>query len=153
LSEDDFHHPRLQLLRSREKLDEVTAGARTQFQAALRLRAWAHRQWQPGVSFYYPPWDAVEILDLARQHGNHGFCAQYAVVYLQACQSMGIHARYVDLQGHFIVAIWSDDFNRWIAMDPMYDLHYERYGIPMRGGELHRAYTTGNVDGVEKVDS
>jgi hypothetical protein len=153
LSEDDFHHPRLQLLRSREKLDEVIAGARTEFQAALRLRAWTHRQWQPGASFYYPPWDAVEILDLERQHGNHGFCAQYAIVFLQACQSMGLHARYVDLLGHFIVAIWSDDFNRWIAMDPMNDLHYERYGIPMRGGELHQAYNSGDVDGMEQVDS
>ena len=153
LLEDDFHHPRLQLLRTREKLDEVTAGARTQFQTALRLRAWTHRQWQPGASFYYPPWDAVEILDLVRQAGNRGFCAQYAVVFLQACQSMGIHARYVDLLGHFVVAIWSDDFNRWVVMDPMNDLHYERYGIPMRGGQLHQAYSQGNVDGIEQVDS
>lgn len=153
LKEDAFDHPRLQLLRSREKLDEVTAGARTEFQAALRLRAWAHRQWQTGGPFHYPPWDAVEILDLARQNDNRGFCAQYAVVFLQACQSMGIHARYVDLSGHFVVAIWSDDFNRWVVMDPTNDLHYERYGIPMRGGEVHRAYVSSDVAGIEQVDS
>jgi hypothetical protein len=153
LNEDDFLHPRLQLLRSREKLDDVTAGARTEFQAALRLRAWAHRQWQPGGRFHYPPWDAVEILDLARSHGNHGFCAQYAIVFLQACQSMGIHARYVDLLGHFVVALWSDDFDRWVVMDPMNDLHYERYGIPMRGRDLYRAYTVPDVEGIEAVDS
>jgi hypothetical protein len=153
LLEDDLHHPRLELLRTREKLDEITSGALTQFQTALRLRAWTHRQWQPGASFYYPPWDAAEILDLVRQHGNRGFCAQYAVVFLQACQAMGIHARYIDLMGHFVVAIWSDDFDRWVLMDPMNDLHYERYGIPMRGGQLHQAFLKNDVEGIEQVDS
>lgn len=122
LREDDFHHPRLRLLREREKLDDVVSTAKTQFEKIVLLRGWAHRQWNMGASFYYPPWDAVEILDLARNHGNQGFCAQYAIVFLQACQSMGIHARYVDLPGHFVVAVWSDDFNRWVVMDPTHDL-------------------------------
>ena len=153
LEEEDFRHPRLQLLRTREKLDEVVAGMPRQFEAALRLRSWARSQWEPGTDFHYPPWDAVEILDLAREHGNRGFCAQYAVVFLQACQSMGIHARYVDLPGHFVVAIWSDDFDRWVLMDPMKDLHYEKDGVPMRGRGLYRAYWTKNTAGIEQVDS
>ena len=153
LQEEDFRHPRLQLLRSREKLDEVIAGTPRQFEAALRLRAWARSQWEPGGDFYYPPWDAVEILDLAREHDNRGFCAQYAIVFLQACQSMGIHARYVDLPGHFVIAIWSDDFDRWVLMDPMNDLHYERNGVPMRGRSLYRAYWTKDATGIEQVDS
>jgi len=153
LREDDFNNPRLQLLRRREKLDEVVAGAATQFEAILRLNGWAHRQWESGGSFYYPPWDAVEILDLAREHDNHGFCAQYAIVLLQACQSMGIHARYVDLPGHFVVAAWSDDFDRWVILDPLYDIHYERHGTPMRGRDLYRAYWTEDLEGIVKVDS
>jgi hypothetical protein len=153
LVEEDFRHPRLLLLRERERLDELLAGTPRQFEAAVRLRAWARRQWEPGTSFHYPPWDAVEILDLARHYGNRGFCAQYAVVFLQACQAMGIHARYVDLPGHFVVAIWSDDFDRWVLMDPMHDLHYERDGVPMRGRDLHRAYEEGDATGIEQVDS
>jgi transglutaminase superfamily protein len=153
LAEEDFRHPRLQLLRERERLDDVIAGAARQFEAAVRLRAWAHKQWTPGTEFHYPPWDAVEILDLARQHDNRGFCAQYAIVYLQACQAMGIHARYVDLPGHFVVAIWSDDFNRWALMDPMFDLHYEREGTPLRGRDLYRAFEEKDPAGIEEVDS
>jgi len=153
LREDDFRHPRLQLLRSREKLDDVVAGAATQFDAILRLKSWAHRQWESGGSFHYPPWDAVEILDLAREHDNRGFCAQYAIVFLQACQSMGIHARYVDLPGHFVVAVWSDDFDRWVVLDPLNDIHYEKDGVPMRGRELYRAYWTRERQGIVKVDS
>jgi transglutaminase superfamily protein len=153
LREDDFHHPRLQLLRSRERLDEVVSGAPTQFNAILRLLHWTRRQWQPGGTFRYPPWDAVEIIDLARQHGNRGFCAQYAIVLLQACQSMGIHARYIDLPGHFVIAAWSDDFDRWVTLDPLNDAWYEKDGQPMRGRELYRAYWSGDRDGVFRVDA
>ena len=151
LHEDDFRHPRLALLRSREKLDEVIGGSATQFVAIMRLMHWARSQWEPGTAFRYPPWDAAEILDLARQHGNHGFCAQYAVVLLQACQSLGIHARYVDLPGHFAVTVWSDDFDRWVLFDPLNDVHYERDGLPMRGRDLYRAYWTKDVRGLERV--
>ncbi len=153
LREDDFTHPRLQLLRAREKLDEVIGGSATQFVAVMRLAHWARSQWEPGASFHYPPWDAVEILDLARRHANHGFCAQYAVVLLQACQAMGIHARYVDLPGHFVVAVWSDDDDRWVLFDPLNDVHYERDGVPMRGRDLYRAYWTKDVRGIERVAS
>ena len=153
LREDDFHHPRLRLLRSRERLDEVVSTAKTQFEKIVLLRGWAHRQWRMGANFYYPPWDAVEILNLARQHDNRGFCAQYAVVFLQACQSMGIHARYVELPGHFVVAVWSDDFDRWVVMDPTNDLHYEKDGLPMRGRDLYRTYWNGEVSGIVQVDS
>ncbi len=153
LQEDDFQHPRLQLLRQREKLDDVVAGAKSQFEKILLLRRWAHDQWEASGSFYYPPWDAVEILDLARTRGNRGFCAQYAIVFLQACQSLGIHARYVDLPGHFEVAVWSDDYNRWVVMDPTRDIHYEKDGVPLRGRDLYSAYWEGDRNGIVQVDS
>ena len=151
LREDDFRHARLQHLRARENLDEVIAGSATQFVAVMRLMRWARSQWEPAESFHYPPWDAVEILDLARRHDNRGFCAQYSVVLLQACQSLGIHARYVDLPGHFVVAVWSDDFDRWVLFDPLNDAHYEKDGVPMRGRELYHAYWTKDVAGIERV--
>jgi transglutaminase superfamily protein len=153
LQEDDFHHPRLELLRSREKLDRIVAAGQTQFEKILLLRRWVRSQWEESGSFYYPPWDAVEILDLARAHNNRGFCAQYAVVFLQACQSLGIHARYVDLPGHFEVAVWSDDYDRWVLMDPTHDLHYEKDGLPMRGRDLYNAYWMNDAAGIVEVDS
>jgi len=153
LREDAFDNPRLRLLRTRERLDRVVAGAKTQFETIVALRGWVRRQWDASASFYYPPWDAVEILDLARRHANRGFCAQYAVVFLQACQSMGIHARYVELQEHFVVATWSDEFDRWVLMDPSNDLHYVRGGLPMRGRDLYTAYWRDDVDGIRQVDS
>lgn len=149
--EDDFADPRLKLLRQREHLDEVVAPGKTQFEKIILLRHWAHTQWKSSDHFYYPPWDAVEILDLARRYNNRGFCAQYAVVFLQACQSLGIHARYVDLPGHFTVSVWSDDYNHWMIMDPTLDLYYEKEGDPLRMGQLCDAYWTKNVQGISKI--
>jgi hypothetical protein len=150
--EEDFYHPRLQLLRKREKLDWVIVQGNTQFEKILLLLKWAHSQWIGYTGkFYYPPWDALEILDLARKYNNYGFCAQYAVVFLQACQSVGLHARYVDLPGHFVTAVWSDDYDRWVIMDPTNGSYYEKNGIPMKGMELCAAYWDNRVRGIYRV--
>jgi hypothetical protein len=95
----------------------------------------------------------VEILDLARKHNNRGFCAQYAIVFLQACQSLGIHARYVELPGHFVVNVWSDDYNKWVLMDPTNDLHYERNGVPLGSRRICSAYWRNDLKGMMKVKS
>lgn len=155
LLEEKSGHPRLQLLRRREHLDEVIAPGKTQFDKQVLLRKWTRRQWEPGVgNFYYPPWDALEILDLARKHGNRAFCAQYGIVYLQALLSVGCHARYIDLPGHFVVGVWSDDYNEWVVMDPYNDLHYEgKDGRPESGFSLHNAYVNNDVEGIKKVTS
>jgi hypothetical protein len=154
VQEEDFDHPRLRLLRKREKLDEVMAAGETQFDKLVLLRKWTNRQWEhKNGRFYYPPWDALEILDLARRHGNRGFCAQYAVVFLQACLSVGRHARYIDLPGHFVVGVWSDGFSKWVVMDPYNDLHYEKNGIPLNGMELYEAYHRRGTDGIFEVKS
>lgn len=151
MSEDPWQHPRLRRLRQREKLDEVVAPGKTEFEKIVLLRRWARRQWEAGPApFYYPAWDALEILDLARNHHNRAFCAQYAVLFLQACRSMGLHARYLDM-GHFIAGVWSDEYDRWVVMDPTNDLHYERKGEPMGDMDLIRAATNGAVGGIEVV--
>jgi len=55
--------------------------------------------------------------------------------------------------GHFLVGVWSDDFDQWVVMDPTNDIHYERHGVPMRGRELCDAYWANNISGIEKVGS
>ena len=154
IEREDNLHPRLQLLRKRERLDEVIRPGETQFDKIVLLRKWTRRQWEHGSgSFSYPPWDAVEILDLARNHGNRAFCAQYAIVLLQACLSVGLSARYVDLPGHFVAAVWSYDYDKWVVMDPYNDIHFEKDGVPMNGRELCDAARVEDYSGIMKVNS
>ena len=147
------YHPRLQLLRQREQLDKVLAPGATELDKVRLLLGWTHRQLRPSSKFYYPPWDAVEILDLARKYGNGGFCAQYAIVMLQACLSVGLHARYIDLPGHFMLAVWLDDLEKWAAMDPYNDRYYEKDGVPLDGYKLYEAYHNDDVKNILEVTS
>ncbi len=149
--DENLNHPRLQLLRRREQLDKVIAPGETQLAKVLLLLDWAHRQLHTATKFYYPPWDAVEILDLARKYGNGGFCAQYAIIMLQACQAVGLDTRYVDLPGHFAMAVWFDDYEKWVYLDPYNDFYFEKDGIPLGGATLYDAYHDKKIDGIFKV--
>lgn len=153
IEEENFSHPRLKMLRERENLDKIIASGKTQFEKIILLRRWVSQQWKPSNNFYYPPWDAIEILDLARKYNNFGFCGQYAIVFLQSCQSLGIHARYVDLDGHFVTAVWSDEYNRWVIMDPSNDIHFEKDGIPLKGRELCHFYWSDDIKNIYKINS
>lgn len=126
---EPFDHPRLKALRERYKLDDVVKGAQGEFELITRLAAWSSRQWQRGhLKDVYPSWDALEIL---KPHTDGtpvgGFCQQYNVVFLQACESFGIPGRAVSLgggdhgarfrSGHEVVEIWSNDHRKWVYVD------------------------------------
>ena len=149
--EENLHHPRLQLLRQREQLDKVIAPGQTQLDKVLLLLDWTHRQLHAASKFYYPPWDAVEILDLARKYGNGSSSAQYAIVMLQACQAVGLHTRYVDFPGYSAMGVWLDDLEKWVYFDPYNSCYYEKDGLPMGGAKLYEAYHNKDIAGILKV--
>ena len=124
---EDFKHPKLAELRRKYKLDEVVAGAETEFEKMVMLRNWVKSQWRyKPPTDKYPAWDADEILQLKK-----GFCVQFAIVYMQCCQSLGYNARFVFgyhsgvvNTGHEVTEVWSNQYNRWVLMDANGDLHY-----------------------------
>lgn len=128
-------------LRRVERLDEriraggpalaATASATTQPEWALitRLAAWSALRWSEGhLGQVYPPWNALEIL---KPHADGkpvgGFCQQFNVVFLQACESFGLLGRAVSIgagdhglrirSGHEVVEIWSNEFGKWVYID------------------------------------
>jgi hypothetical protein len=126
---EPFDHPRLKTLRQSYRLDDVVKGAKGEFELILRLAAWSSKQWAKGhLREAYPPWDALEIL---KPHADGmpvgGFCQQYNVVFLQACESFGLVGRAVSLgpgefgsrirSGHEVVEIWSNDHRKWVYVD------------------------------------
>ncbi len=131
---EPFDHPRLKELRATHKLDEVVAGAEDELELMTRLARWSAAQWDKGhLREGYPPWDALEIL---KPHADGtpvgGFCQQYNVVFLQACESFGMPGRAVSLGvgdhdeihggrlkggGHEVVEIWSNQFRKWVYID------------------------------------
>jgi hypothetical protein len=128
---EPFTQPKLKELRTRYRLDDVIRGAKTELDIITRLAAWSSRQWKWGdwhLDEFYPPWDACEILKrLPDGKPVGGFCQQYDLVFLQACESFGFVGRDISISsgtlgrptivGHEPVEIWSNQFRKWIWID------------------------------------
>jgi len=148
------------ILRERWKLDKVVGPAKTEFEALVLLRQWVRDQWEDGWNMgplsYVPPWDAPVILELASQQLALGMCTHYATVYTQCCAALGFYARTQIMQAHCISEIWSNDYGKWVTMDPGGDsddstkhtYHFERDGIPLSALEAHLAYVHDELDDV-----
>ncbi len=126
---EDLKHPRLATFRKQYALDEVVKGCTTDLQRMEKLAGWTSQQWTKGhLGKIYPKWDALEIL---KKHEDGtpigGFCQQYNIVFLQACESFGMVGRCVSIgsgdhgvkirSGHEVVEIWSNELSKWMYVD------------------------------------
>jgi hypothetical protein len=39
--------------------------------------------------------------------------------------------------GHYATEVWSDDYQKWVFMDPLYNWHFTLEGLPLSAVELH----------------
>lgn len=156
--------PRLALLRDRWRLDHVVEGAKTEFEKILRLRRWTRQQWENGWDRgplqFVPPWDAMVVLELASRQLTLGMCTHYASTFVQCCLAIGLVARVALITAHCVAEVWSNEFGKWVMMDPGCDVddgrkgtrHFERHGVPMSCLDLHRAHVNRDYEGVVEVN-
>jgi hypothetical protein len=130
---EDPNSPKMKNLRQKYKLDEVVAGGRTEFEKLVLLRNWVSKQWRfQSPKSHYPAWDADEILTL-----KAGICVQYAIVYMECATALGYQTRFFlgnnYATGHEVTEVWSDDYKKWVFMDPTESRHYvdPRTGTPL----------------------
>jgi len=128
---EPFNQPKLKELRTRYHLDEVVGGAKTDLDIISKLAAWSSRNWpwqQWHLDQFYPSWDALDILKkLPDGKPVGGFCQQYDLVFLQACESFGFVGRDISIDsgtlgrptvvGHEPMEIWSNQFHKWMWID------------------------------------
>jgi hypothetical protein len=130
---EPFTRPELKELRARYQLDDVVSGAKTDLEITTKLAAWSSHQWKWKdwhLDEFYPAWDALEILKEGPDGKRvGGFCLQYNLVFLQACESFGFVGRAISINhgtlgrpkymGHEPTEIWSNQFRKWIYVDGM----------------------------------
>lgn len=133
-------------LRERHDFAERMGELQTELERMACLRDWVKAQFATGTPSPYPPWNALVVLAWINSGWTAGFCAQYCQVFVQAALALGWSPRYVGVfdqaagRGHVTVEIWSNQFNKWILMDPTYNVHFERRGVPLNALELHAAW-------------
>jgi hypothetical protein len=149
--------PALDRLAAREHLREIVDAGGSQFDQIQRLQDWVNSQWPDGTPDPYPPWNALTVLDWIRSGKTEGFCAQYAQVFLQSLAAVGFTARYVEIgsrdnpYAHYVTEVWSNEFDKWMVIDPDFNLHFERAGVPLSAIEIHDALVSSTLGDVTPV--
>lgn len=147
---EPFGNQKLDSLRKKYNLDGIVKGSATEFEMITRLAGWASKKWnKKHLSEFYPSWNALEIL---KTHSDGlpvgGFCLQYNLTFLQACESFGLVGRVISIGpgevvfdhkgGHEVVEIWSNEFRKWIYVDGnMAWYATDEKDVPLSLMELH----------------
>lgn len=144
---------RLRQLREQHRLELVVAGHGTEFEAILALKRWVRNQWDYGWSHGVPA-DGLEVLQQVAE-GQRFTCGQYATVFVECARSLGWPARKVSIgrtdcefprgyniggAGHVSMEVWSNDYEKWVVMEPMLNGYYERQGLPLAAIEIRDAW-------------
>ncbi|MHB9106157.1 MAG: hypothetical protein ACYDCO_03785 [Armatimonadota bacterium] len=152
--------PRLNLLRTKYKLDEVVADGKSEMDKLTALRAFTRHQWDNGWSagelLWCTPLDALLLFDMAKRGLSAGFCGHYAAAFVQCAQTQGFTGRLMYGRAHAYSEIWSNDHRKWILMDVGPDVndekeltyHYEVDRVPVSSLEMHRRLLNHDWTGV-----
>ena len=151
---------RAQIFRERWKLDDVIAGATSEFDQFVRLSEWTRHQWENGWDMgeidFCPPWDGLVILELASRKLGLGMCTHYSTVFVHACVSLGLIARTLVIRCHCVAEVWSEEYEKWIMIDTGGDssdqtkatYYYVKNNVPMSALEIHNAWINQDFDSV-----
>jgi hypothetical protein len=143
---DAFENPKLKELREKYKLDEVVAAGKDEFDKQVLLNDWVHFRFKKFGSPTANPKGALEILK-GVEEGQTFFCAHYAATLVSAAASLGwvdralALRRHRDYPGagapeHSSSEIWSNQYRKWIMIDPTANMYVEKDGVPLNAYEI-----------------
>jgi hypothetical protein len=146
---ESFDNPKLRSLREKYRLDEVVAPGKDEFERQLLLLDWVNHRFK---KFGKPSSEARGALDIleANDAGHAFFCAHYADVFVSAAASLGWVDRALALrrpdhvgQGsteHSSTEIWSNQYRKWVMLDPTFAMYVEKDGVPLNAFEIRREW-------------
>jgi len=155
-----YEDVRLQHLREYFRLDEVVGGCSSEFEKFEVLATWLRGQWRDGwrpvrVKGLKTPWDAWIALNLNSDFKASGMCTIYANTFVQCALAVGLNARGVVLDHHFVTEIWSNEYEKWILFDIGFNnhslrtVHMEMDGKPLSAVEILQAVNAGKLSEIE----
>jgi hypothetical protein len=163
---DTFDNPKLKALRESEKLADVVAAGKTEFDKQLLLMHWDYKRFKKFGTPTVKAGGALEVLK-AVDDGQTFFCAHYASVFVSAAASLGWVDRSVGLrlcepnhclgkrgQGyteHSTTEIWSNQYGKWVMFDPTFDVYVQKAGVPLNAWEIRQAWFYGDANSLDFV--
>jgi hypothetical protein len=146
---DSFDNPKLKELRQKYHLDDVIAPGKDEFERQVLLVDWVNHRFKKFGKPSSPARGALEILP-AVDEGNSFFCSQYGQVMVSAAASLGwvdrpLALRRPDNRGsgsteHTSTEIWSNQYRKWIVLDPTFAMYFEKDGVPLNAYEFRQGW-------------
>jgi hypothetical protein len=126
----------LEELKALFDFDEYVAAGKTEFERMELLKRWTYDTvTYGGAKKYMQLRNGLTILKKAVK-GEVFWCNNIGAVYMQCALSMGWTSRYVFLrntkgESHIANDIWSNQYQKWVMMDPTWNIHIEKDGLPL----------------------
>lgn len=143
----DLSHPYFEKIRNDKRVAHFYSNHEEpiDFSGAISIREYLRDLFPHGFSSTnYLNANVLEMIDAAEQ-GEKFACGDISKMLVQLIQAGGTQGRIVGLEtshsGHVVVELWSRRFNKWIYMDPDYNLHYTNAtDTPLSALELYEMY-------------
>ncbi|MCL1912032.1 MAG: transglutaminase-like domain-containing protein [Leptospirales bacterium] len=142
---ESFNDQRLAKLRETGSFENYISAGKTEYEQMVLLKDWVYSNLK--YSFRSPVPELVNSLEIMRlaAKGTTFLCVSYAALYLQCALSMGWTSRYIflcmpDGRAHASVDIWSNQHQKWIYMDPTWNINVEENDVPMSILEIRQRW-------------
>ncbi|MHA3045537.1 transglutaminase-like domain-containing protein [Riemerella anatipestifer] len=138
----------LVILRKEFKLDSIIADCETDFDKVVKIQSWVQSRWKHDGENMPEKNDALFILREAEK-GKRFRCVEYSIVANQCLLSLGFTVRGLGLMtkdisevksggGHAVNEVFVRDLNKWVLIDPQYDVITTFNNKPLNAVELQR---------------
>lgn len=130
-------------------------GQQKELDKILEVLDWTSRQWEHNGSNNPSKSDALTILKEADE-GKQFRCVEYGIVATSALNSIGIPARTLGLKsrdvekvrsgaGHVVTEVYSKKLDKWIFIDPQFNMMPTLNGNPLNGVEFQKEIYSKNA--------
>ncbi len=141
----DLSHPYFEKIRNDKRVAHFYSkhAGPIDFSDAVSIREYLRDLFPHGrQSKSYRNINVLEMIDAA-ENGEKFLCGNISKMLAQLIQAGGTQARTVGLSalqnGHVVVELWSKRFNKWVIIDPDYNVHYtDVTGTPLSALELYQ---------------
>jgi hypothetical protein len=153
---DTLKNEYLSVLRSKYGIDLLVNGENNDVVKILNILDWTSNQWEHNGSNNPTKQDALTILKEAHD-GKQFRCVEYGIVATAAFNSVGIPARTLGLKtrdvekvmrgaGHVVSEVYSKELDKWIFIDPQFNIMPTLNGKPLNGVEFQKEIFNQNVN-------
>ncbi len=140
------------------RLDTCGNDSSTEFGKVVALLDWVSRRPQGPLSISPYPWNLDLIMTADGTIKGH--CMSYSIVMVSALTGLGFYARHWAVEGidnnnnHEVVEYWSNEYKKWIYLDPSLDTYYKAVstGTPTSILENHNYYIKRQSQAIDCVD-